>query len=56
MTILSTIYLPYIRMFTGSMDYIPATMRNANKYNFRQIWDYPMGWGTRPMQWLYLLF
>ncbi len=39
--------LPYIRMFTGSMDYIPATMRNANKHNFRHIWDYPMGWGTR---------
>ncbi len=39
--------LPYIRMFTGSMDYIPATMRNANKHNFRPIADYPMGWGTR---------
>jgi alpha-glucosidase len=39
--------LPYIRMFTGAMDYIPATMRNANKNNFRHCWDYPMGWGTR---------
>lgn len=39
--------LPYIRMFTGPMDYIPATMRNANKHNFVQIRDYPMGWGTR---------
>lgn len=39
--------LPYIRMFTGAMDYIPATMRNANKHNFRPITDYPMGWGTR---------
>ena len=39
--------LPYIRMFTGAMDYIPATMRNANKHNFQQIRDYPMGWGTR---------
>jgi alpha-glucosidase len=39
--------LPYIRMFTGAMDYIPATMRNANKHNFRHIGDYPMGWGTR---------
>ncbi len=39
--------LPYIRMFTGPMDYIPATMRNANKKDFRIIGDYPMGWGTR---------
>ncbi len=39
--------LPYIRMFTGAMDYIPGTMRNANKHNFRHFGDYPMGWGTR---------
>lgn len=39
--------LPYIRMFTGAMDYIPATMRNANKNNFKPLNDYPMGWGTR---------
>jgi len=39
--------LPYIRMFTGAMDYIPATFRNSNKHNFRHFGDYPMGWGTR---------
>ncbi|HRQ52082.1 MAG TPA: glycoside hydrolase family 97 catalytic domain-containing protein, partial [Agriterribacter sp.] len=39
--------LPYIRMFTGAMDYIPATMRNANKRDFKPIAPYPMGWGTR---------
>lgn len=39
--------LPYIRMFTGSMDYIPATMRNSTKSNFRPVGDYPMGQGTR---------
>jgi alpha-glucosidase len=39
--------LPYIRMFTGPMDYIPATMRNSTKANFRPIGDYPMGQGTR---------
>jgi alpha-glucosidase len=39
--------LPYIRMFAGPMDYIPATMRNSTKYNFRPIDDYPMGQGTR---------
>ena len=39
--------LPYIRGFTGPMDYIPATMRNSTKNNFRPISDYPMGQGTR---------
>jgi len=39
--------LPYIRMFAGPMDYIPATMRNSTKENFRPIGDYPMGLGTR---------
>ena len=39
--------LPYIRMFAGPMDYIPATMRNSTKENFRPISDYPMGQGTR---------
>jgi len=39
--------LPYIRAFAGPMDYIPATMRNSTKDNFRPISDYPMGQGTR---------
>ncbi len=39
--------LPYIRMFTGAMDYIPATMRNSTKDDFRPVGDYPMGQGTR---------
>jgi alpha-glucosidase len=39
--------LPYIRMFSGAMDYIPATMRNSTKDNFRPVADYPMGQGTR---------
>jgi alpha-glucosidase len=39
--------LPYIRMFTGPMDYIPATMRNSTRDNFRPVGDYPMGQGTR---------
>jgi alpha-glucosidase len=29
------------------MDYIPATMRNSTKDNFRAVGDYPMGIGTR---------
>lgn len=39
--------LPYIRAFAGPMDYIPATMRNSTKQNFRPLGDYPMGIGTR---------
>lgn len=39
--------LPYIRGFAGPMDYIPATMRNSTKDNFRPVGDYPMGIGTR---------
>jgi len=39
--------LPYIRMFAGPMDYIPATMRNSTRDNFRPVGDYPMGQGTR---------
>lgn len=39
--------LPYLRGFTGPMDYIPATMRNSTKDNFRPVGDYPMGIGTR---------
>jgi alpha-glucosidase len=39
--------LPYLRGFTGPMDYIPATMRNSTKDNFRPLGDYPMGIGTR---------
>mgnify|MGYP001176925690 CR=1 FL=1 len=39
--------LPYIRMFAGPMDYIPASMRNSTKNNFRALGDYPMEQGTR---------
>lgn len=39
--------LPYIRMFTGPMDYIPGTMRNSSKESFRKSGNFPMGQGTR---------
>ncbi len=39
--------LPYIRMFTGPMDYIPGTTRNSTKTSFRSSGDFPMGQGTR---------
>jgi alpha-glucosidase len=34
-------------MFAGPMDYIPATLRNSTKDDFRPVSDYPMGQGTR---------
>lgn len=42
--------LPYIRMFTGPMDYTPGAMRNAQKKEFRAIYNYPMSEGTRCQQ------
>jgi len=39
--------LPYIRMFTGPMDYIPGTTRNSTKESFRKSGNFPMGQGTR---------
>jgi alpha-glucosidase len=42
--------LPFIRMFTGPMDYTPGAMRNAQKKDFRAIYDHPMSQGTRCQQ------
>ncbi len=39
--------LPYIRMVTGPMDYIPYTTHNAQKNFFRPVGEMPMGQGTR---------
>lgn len=39
--------LPFIRMVAGPLDYIPGTMNNAQKQNFRPVGDRPMGLGTR---------
>jgi alpha-glucosidase len=39
--------LPFIRMVAGPMDYIPGTMNNAQKKDFRKNGDHPMGQGTR---------
>ena len=39
--------LPYIRMVTGPMDYIPFSTRNATKKNWRPVGDFPMSQGTR---------
>jgi len=39
--------LPFIRNVAGPQDYIPGTMFNATKENFRPIGRTPMGQGTR---------
>lgn len=39
--------LPFIRMFAGPMDYTPGAMINANRNNFRDIFNRPMSQGTR---------
>lgn len=39
--------LPFIRNVAGPMDYIPGTMNNATKNDFRPNGDSPMGQGTR---------
>ncbi len=39
--------IPFIRMFAGPMDYTPGAMNNAQKDNFRIIFERPMSQGTR---------
>ena len=39
--------LPFIRMVAGPMDFTPGAMLNANKENFRDIFEAPMAPGTR---------
>jgi len=39
--------IPFIRMAAGPMDYTPGGMLNAQKKNFRSIFDRPMSQGTR---------
>ena len=39
--------LPFIRFFAGPADYTQGAMRNANKANFRAVYDEAMSQGTR---------
>lgn len=39
--------IPYIRLFAGSADYTQGAMRNANRDNYRAVWDEGMSQGTR---------
>lgn len=45
-----TLQLPFIRMFAGPMDFTPGAMHNAQKANFRPIFNRPMSLGTRVHQ------
>lgn len=42
--------MPYIRMMAGPVDYTQGAMKNANKKNFRDVYDAPMSQGTRSHQ------
>ena len=39
--------IPFIRNMAGPMDYTPGSMRNANRKNYRSVFDEPMSQGTR---------
>jgi len=39
--------IPFIRMVAGPMDYTPGAMINAQKANFKPIFNRPMSMGTR---------
>lgn len=39
--------LPFIRMVTGPMDYLPGTVNNAQRKEFHKNIDRPVGLGTR---------
>ncbi len=45
-----TLTIPFIRMLAGPMDFTPGAMRNAQKKNFRAVFDRPMSLGTRCRQ------
>ena len=42
--------MPFIRMSVGNVDYTQGAMKNANRKNFKDIYDNPMSQGTRAHQ------
>lgn len=51
------VQLPFIRMFAGPIDYTPGATMNANRENFRPIFNKPMSMGTRVHQMaMYVIF
>lgn len=54
---MNDVYIPYLRMFAGPLDYTQGAMRNATKANYRPIHSEPMSQGTRVHQLaLYAIF
>jgi len=41
------VIIPFVRQLAGPMDYTPGAMNNANKEDFRDIFNRPMSMGTR---------
>lgn len=51
------VHLPFIRMWAGPMDYTPGAMINAQKENFKIVYNRPMSMGTRCHQMaMYVVF
>ncbi len=46
-TPMHNVTIPFIRMVAGPMDYTPGAMINAQKKNFKPVFERPMSQGTR---------
>jgi alpha-glucosidase len=44
------VYIPFLRMFAGPVDYTPGSMRNSGKEDFRIVFNDPSSIGTRVHQ------
>lgn len=43
----NALVIPFTRMVAGPLDYTPGAMRNAQKENFKPVWNRPGSQGTR---------
>ena len=43
----NALVIPFTRMVAGPIDYTPGAMRNAQKENFKPVWNRPGSQGTR---------
>jgi alpha-glucosidase len=46
----NALVIPFARMLAGPVDYTPGAMVNANKRNFKPLYNIPMSQGTRCQQ------
>lgn len=46
----NALVIPFVRMLAGPVDYTPGAMVNANKRNFKPLYNMPMSQGTRCQQ------